>query len=337
MKRRTVLFVIALLVLAMALMAVTRLTDHDVSTRQSEPFAFSSGDNDLDGTLWLPDVPMEAAIVLVHGDGPADRLAGDALALFINTVLDAGIAVASWDKPGIGGSTGDWLSQSMGDRAVETAAALQVLQDRLSTVQVGALGFSQAGWVVPKLTAEDADFLVLVGPAVSWQQQGDYYTRTRLERSGLGLNPADIEAAVAVETERDDRFFGPDAAYDSANLPGDMSEARWGFIQRNRFADAGLDLRQLSLPLLAVWGANDLNVDALNDAAFYEAALADRHEATRLHVLPDATHGLLKAGPYNYQLVWQWPWHAQLRFLLEGREAYAPGALDLITHWIRAR
>ncbi|GAB5510191.1 MAG: CocE/NonD family hydrolase [Hyphomicrobiales bacterium] len=337
MKRRTVLFLIALLVLAMALIAATRLADHDLSARQSEPFAFSSGDNELDGTLWLPDVPMEAAIVLVHGDGPADRLAGDALALFINAMLNAGIAVASWDKPGIGGSTGEWLSQSMEDRAVETAAALQALQDRLPNAQVGALGFSQAGWVVPKLTAEDADFLVLVGPAVSWQQQGDYYTRTRLERSGLGLSPAEIEAALAVETERDERLFGPNAIYDRAALTDEMSEARWGFVQRNRLVDAGPDLRQLSLPLLAVWGANDLNVDAQHDAAAYEAALADRQEATRLHVVPDATHGLLKAGPYNYQLPSHWSWIAKLRFIWEGREAYAPGALGLITDWIAAR
>lgn len=340
LTRRTIFLAVLLLFLALVLvagMAVMRLGDHDLQARQSEPFVFFSGGSTLQGTLWLPDVPLVAAIVLVHGDGPANRTVDDGLAPFIHAMLDARIAVASWDKPGIGGSTGTWLGQSMADRAAEAAAALQGLHQRLPDVQVGALGFSQAGWVLPKLREEDADFLVLVGPAVSWQQQGDYYTRTRLERSGAGMSPAEIEAALAEGTERDERLFGPDALYDPTALPDDMSEARWGFIRRNRLADAGPDLRQLSLPLLAVWGADDLNVDAVRDAAFYQSVLADRQQATRLHILPDATHGLLKAGPYNYQLPSQWPWHAKLRFVWQGRDAYASGALALITDWIAAR
>lgn len=320
-----------------ALVVVMRLADHDLSTRQSEPFAFSSSENRLDGTLWLPDMPVEAGIVLVHGDGPQDRTSGDGYAPFINAMLDAGIAVASWDKPGVGGSTGVWLRQSMDERAAETVAALLMLQSRFEGVRVGALGFSQAGWVLPKLTSNEADFIVLVGPAVSWQQQGAYYTRTRLERSGAALDTTAMDTVLAQEEEQNSRLFGPGSSYDPAVLRDGLSENRWGFIQRNRLADATTDLQQLSLPLLGVWGTNDLNVDAVHDAAVYESTLDDAHPATRLHVLPDATHGLLKAGPYNYQLISQWPWRAQLRFLWEGRRAYTPGALDLITEWIRAR
>lgn len=337
MTRWTFLFTGLLFFVAATLVVVSRLGDHDLSTRQSEPFVFWSDDNQLEGTLWFPDVPVEAVIVLVHGDGPQDRTSEDGYPTFINAMLDAGIAVASWDKPGIGGSTGNWLSQSMDDRAAEVATALQVLKERFDGQKTGALGFSQAGWVLPKLTSNEADFIVLVGPAVSWQQQGAYYTRRRLERSGAALDATAIDVILTQQEEQNSRLFGPGSSYDLAMVPDGMSEERWGFIQRNRLADATVDLQQLSTPLLSVWGANDLNVDALHDAAAYEFALDDGHPATRLHVLPDATHGLLKAGPYNYQLVSQWSWYAQLRFLWEGRRAYAPGALDLITEWIRAR
>lgn len=336
MRRRVFLFSGLFLIVAVVVMMM-RLADHDLAGGQSEPFVFSSGENQLDGTLWLPDGPVGAAIVLVHGDGPQDRTSGDGYAPFINTMLDAGIAVASWDKPGIGGSTGNWLSQSMNDRAAETVAALQALQNRLPDVAVGALGFSQAGWVLPQLTNDEADFIVLVGPAISWQQQGAFYTRTRLELSDETLAATAIDVILAEDEERNARLFGPSATYDQAVLPDWMSEARWGFIQRNRLADATADLRQLSLPLLAVWGADDLNVDAVHDAAVYQIALENPHRATRLHVFPSATHGLLEARSYNYQLVSQWPWHAQLQFLWEGRGAYAPGTLDMITDWILAR
>lgn len=336
MRRRVFLFFGLFLIVAVVVMMM-RLADHDLAGGQSEPFVFSSGENQLDGTLWLPDGPVQAAIVLVHGDGPQDRTSGDGYAPFINTMLNAGIAVASWDKQGIGGSTGNWLSQSMDDRAAETVAALQVLQERFEGKRVGALGFSQAGWVLPKLSDGDADFVVLVGAAVSWQQQGEYYTRTRLERTDPAMGAAGLDAILVQNSEYNARLFGRDAVYDPAALPDGMSEARWGFIQRNRLADATADLRQLSLPLLAIWGADDLNVDAVHDAAVYEIALENAHRATRRHVFPGATHGLLKARSYNYQLVSQWPWHAQLRFLWEGRGAYAPGTLDMITNWILAR
>lgn len=337
MARKTFFLLGIFLVVAAIVVIMMRLGDHDLSAKQSETFAFSSDENRLAGTLWLPDVPVEAGIVLVHGDGPQDRTSGDGYAPFINAMLDAGIAVASWDKPGIGASTGAWLNQSMKDRAAETVAALQALQDRLEGVSVGALGFSQAGWVLPKLTGNEADFIVLVGPALSWHQQGAYYTRTRLERSDTALETAAIDVILAEEEERNGRLFGPGAAYDRAAPPDGMSEERWDFIQRNRLSDATSDLQQLSLPLLAIWGADDLNVDAVHDAAAYEVALAGARAPTQLRVLPEATHGLLKAGPYNYQLIAQWPWYAQLRFVWQGRNAYAPGALDLIADWIKAR
>lgn len=337
MPRRVFLLAGLVFVVAAVVVIIMRLADHDLASVQSEAFVFSNGENRLDGTLWLPDGPVQAAIVLVHGDGPQDRTSADGYAPFINVMLDAGIAVASWDKPGIGSSTGDWLNQSMEDRTAETVAAVQVLRERFADHSIGVLGFSQAGWVLPKLTDEQADFLVLVGPAVSWQQQGRYYTRTRLERMDARINRAEIEAFLAEDAERNERLFGPDATYTEGVFGGELSEARWGFIRRNRLADARSDLERLSLPVLALWGADDLNVDAAHDAAVYQTALGNRHQATSLVVLPDATHGLLKAGPYNYQLVSQWPWHAQLRFLWEGRHAYAPDALDLITDWILAR
>jgi hypothetical protein len=41
-----------------------------------------------------------------------------------------GIASLSWDKPGIGNSTGDWTAQSMEDRAHEGLAAIRLLKER---------------------------------------------------------------------------------------------------------------------------------------------------------------------------------------------------------------
>lgn len=320
---------------AFALVGVSlwRLADHDLDRRISERFEFNVEGARMSGTIWMPDAAPNAAIVFAHGDGAQDRTSSGGYAPIINSLLDRGIAVASWDKPGVGSSEGNWLHQSMTDRTTETQAALEALEQRFKGVRIGALGFSQAGWVLPTLTREDADFLVLLGPAVSWRDQGDYFARTRL--AGEGLDTAAINEIVARQNLEDDRTFGTNAQ--ASDAPPNMSPDRWGFIRRNRTADAQQALSTLDLPVLAIWGADDLNVDARQSAQIYRDALAGRHAATQIIVWPEATHGLLKTHAYNWQLTQDWTPLAIMRFLAEGRYAYAPGALEEISSWILER
>lgn len=254
----------------------------------------------------------------------------------IHAFLDAGLAVAAWDKPGIGESSGSWLDQSMRDRADETRAALALLRARFPEHTVGALGFSQAGWVLPQLRAEDSDFVVLVGAAVNWRAQGAYYTRQRLRLEGA--TPDAIMAEITHQADADALIFAPDAVYDPSTAQG-LSPDRWAFIQRNWLSDSRADLAQMDMPVLAVWGDADLNVDATRDAQIVSDIFASgAHSDDQSTVLiPNATHGLLRAGPYNHQLSSQWPLTSQLRFLLEGRHAFAEDALETITNWIASQ
>jgi pimeloyl-ACP methyl ester carboxylesterase len=335
MKGWAILALCALGLLIIASLALWRLGDHDLAHRSSKNFRFAANGIQLSGTLWLPEKPVIAAVVLTHGDGSLDRFADGAYAPMINTLLDAGIAVASWDKAGVGASQGNWLDQSMEDRAAETVAALDALALRMDGAPFGALGFSQAGWVLPRLGPDQADFIVLVGPAVSWRDQGAYYTATRLRLEGA--SETEIADALARAEGENERVFGAEAQFDPSQLSDDMNEARWAFIQRNRNEDARDFLGRLEIPTLALWGENDLNVDAANDAAIYRVTLLDQHPANDIVIVPNATHGLLKASPYNAQLVSTWRWHTVFRFMIEGRYAWASGSLDMMVDWIAAR
>lgn len=316
--------------ICLSCVAIWRLADHDLDHRESEGFDFIVSSQTRSGTLWLPDEAPHAAIVLVHGDGPQDRTSAGGYAPLVNTLLDHGIAVASWDKPGIGGSRDNWLHQSMADRTAETRAALKLLGERLDGIALGAVGFSQAGWVLPSLTLDDADFLVLIGAAVSWQDQGDYYTRTQLALDGMDAEA--IERVITDQNLADERAYGENTQ--ASDVPEGISRDRWQFIRVNRDEDAREALARLDLPVLAIWGVDDLNVDAQGDAAIYREVLAERNTQAQIIVWPEATHSLLKSPAYNWQLTEQWSWFAKLRFLLEGRHAFAPGALNVMTDWI---
>ena len=331
MKKRYVLGVAVVLAL-LIIVGVWRLADHDLDRRLSEPFNFTSDGVSVSGTLWLPDDKPLAAVVFVHGDGPQDRTSNGGYAPLINAFLDRGIAVAAWDKPGVGASEGNWLHQSMSDRTEETRAALEQLTVRFNGLARGAVGFSQAGWVLPALNADDTDYIALIGAAVSWQDQGDYYMRVRL--TAERLSPQQIDEMLAKQEHEDERIFGPEALEN--DRPYGMSVDRWNFIRLNRTADARDKLARLDVPLLAIWGADDLNVDAQRNAATYQELLPKNDARSKVIVWPEATHSLLKSDRYNWQLTEDWSWFAMARFLAEGRQAYAPGAIDAIKNWIVA-
>ena len=291
---------------------------------------FTAAGHRLSGTLALPDTADTPAVVLiVHGDGPQDRWSDSAYLPMVNSLLAAGIGVFSWDKPGGGQSGGDWLSQSMADRAEEAAAALRYLRDDLGHPhdRLGFLGFSQAGWVVPRASAEtDAAYAVLIGPAITWREQGAYYTARRLERAGMSA--ADVEAAVAENLAENDRMFGGDG---DCAAREDLSPARCGFVRRNYGADATVEIAAMETPALVLVGAEDLNVDPVETAEVYRRNA--RHE---VRIVPAATHSLLRARHYNFQIAEDWPLWTRARFVLSGPRAYAPGVLEEIAQWIKA-
>jgi hypothetical protein len=193
---------------------------------------------------------------------------------------------------------------------------------------------------VPGLT-KDAAFLVLIGAAVSWQEQGAYYTTRRLEAEGQ--TPAMIAEALQAQRARALISFAPAATFAAyleverqAGTPEDalMTEARFGFVQRNFAENVRGLLPGLTLPVLVLSGADDLNVDGAQTVSVYSAALAGANPHNRFVLVPGATHSLLRAAHYNYQLPTQWPVLAQMRFLLSGRDAYAPQVLTTLTDWI---
>ena len=319
------------LVLAMLVVfTLWRLADHDLDHRASETFAITTAGERISGTIWLPEVTPISVVAIVHGDGAQDRTSSGGYVPLINAFLDRGIAIASWDKPGVGLSEGNWLLQSMPDRAAETRAVLAHLKARFDNTVVGAMGFSQAGWVLQSLTRADADFLITVGAAVSWQDQGDYYTTVRLRREGLGEDA--ITAALSDQKTEDERIFGPAATPE--DRPAGMPRDRWQFVRQNRNADSREALATLDIPLLAIWGADDLNVNPVRNAEIFRELLTDRAELARVVVVPNATHGLLKSSAYSWQLLQDWSHYAVARFLFEGRYAYAPDALGTLFRWV---
>ncbi|MEI5101136.1 alpha/beta hydrolase [Streptomyces sp. PmtG] len=245
----------------------------------------------------------------------------------------AGYASLSFSKPGVAESGGDWLDQSMTDRADETLAAVAWARARpdLDGRRVGLWGASQAGWVLPKVAARDRklQFVIAVSPAVNWRRQGRYNLLAELRRDGA--SPAERAAALRRRevTLRLLRRGASFAAYRAAvhNARG-MTAARWRFITKNHTADATADLRAMrGTPVLLVLAGHDVNVDVADTESAYRALLPAA--SLRVARYPNATHSLVAHDLERSET------RLTLTAVFAPRSVYASGFLSGQRHFVQ--
>ena len=308
-----------------------------MSFAKAESVKFQNGEDSLLGHYLQPDNGKPKAVILfVHGDGPLDYEAHGYYPLIWKRLLKQGFAIFSWDKPGVGSSTGNWLTQSMQDRQREVQSAINVLQKRygFSGTQVGLLGFSQAGWVVPALAKNNPDvgFIIGIGFAIDWLEQSWYHTRVRLMLEGA--NETVIKAAYASHIQEIE-FLEQKPSYDLylkkyGLTPKQMTKARYGFILKNSSVNATQDYVGLKQPMLLLLGDKDLNVDIYNTKSVVEK-LVDEQKNIQITIINNATHGMLDAKHFNQQS----PGLAFLfKLIWKGDKAVAPEFNHVLDEWL---
>lgn len=200
---------------------------------------FKSSGTVLSGTIYRPK-NIAGAVVIVHGSGQEKRM----LAL-ATTLAQSGIAVLTYDKRGVGQSQGTYVGPEVGTNNIDSAnldllamdaaaAAMELARYLPSRIQLGLLGFSQAGWVIPMAAAKNTkvDFMVFFSGPVA----------TTLEQLRFQFYTNGNSKFWDTHTEADAR----------AHISNDPD--------RYQFAatDAGRQLSQLSIPGLWLFGGRDI-------------------------------------------------------------------------------
>lgn len=320
------------LVCTLSIFVIVRLSDFDLSDySEQRSITFRHNHDVLQGTLILPSNKKKPPVVLiVHGDAAQDRWSSSGYIPVVKFLIDHGIGVFSWDKPGVGESKGNWLEQTMSDRAWEAVYAFRKIREQpeLKGSQIGFLGFSQAGWVVPEASRlVSPDFAILVGAAINWRNQSLYYTQKRLEAEGLRFT--DIQSAIKREAEDFDKQFTSDAATHACQSVCNRQD----FERRNSLADATNEISGVHVPVMILMGDDDRNVNADETIAVWAQTLPIETKRC-IKKIPGATHGLLRSKWFDYQLPSQFPLWKQALFLLLGKYAYSPNALSGFSSWI---
>ncbi|MGR4880303.1 alpha/beta hydrolase family protein [Streptomyces sp. LARHCF249] len=288
------------------------------------------GGHTLNGVLATPRdgrSKRHGLVVYVHGDGSVDATHDDGYKPMWEANARAGYASLSWDKPGVAGAPGNWLDQSMDDRADEAAAAIAWARARpdIDGDRIGLWGASQAGWVLPKIAAKTpVSFVIAVSPAINWLRQGRFNLLAELRADGTSA--AGTEAAIA-RSDATRRLLERRATFEEyvTARGGDaagMTADRWGFISKNHTADATQDLGALrGVPVLLTLAGHDINVDTADTERVYREVL-DAGGALTVERYPDASHSLLKQSIEQSDLT------ITLTALFSPRSLFAAGFLD---------
>jgi hypothetical protein len=234
---------------------------------------------------------------------------------FARFLIRRGVAVLGYDKRGVGASTGDWNKASFDDLATDVVAAFNYLKTRadIQRDRIGLLGLSQAGWVMPlaAVKARDLAFLVsLSGAGVSAAETTIDQARHEMTANGM---PAQVIDQIVELMTLQYEFLRSGRGWDQYVEARARIAARMGgnpppsfpatpdhpylqFMRPIVTYEPAPTIRQLQLPVLALFGGLDNNILAEKNRAAWEAALsAGGHRDYTLRILPQANHAMFEA------------------------------------------
>ncbi len=311
---------------------------------RDESVTFPSGGTTLSGTLFLPaSGDRHPAVVLFHGSGPQPRNP-----FMARWFAEHGVAALTYDKRGVGASTGDFRTVAFIDLAADGLAAIALLKARpdVDSKRIGVWGLSQGGWLGPLAASQSKDiaFVIAVsGPGVSPGEQMIFYYGNLLRERGF----SDGDVTEAGEMRRQLwHLFSTGDGYDAAGRALDDARSRPWFAAVNEQSDGMLSrptkallndpalrsrqwyrsevnydpriaLRALSVPALFIFGDRDALVPVERSVAIIRQTLTDAgHRAFSIVVFPGADHGMFVTAA-------------------EGGRTLVPGYLDAIEGWLR--
>ncbi|MDP6666563.1 MAG: alpha/beta fold hydrolase [Dehalococcoidia bacterium] len=308
---------------------------------------FHSGDDELAGVLVLPDGPGPHPVtVFIHGSGSATREGFGLYAPIWSEFSRNGMGSVSWDKPGVGDSTGKFLQQSFEGRSMEVIAAIDFLKQRpdVDSSRIGRWGISQAGWVMPMVcdrAPDDVAFVIGVGIPVGTVAEQERFRITHTLPAD-GYSAAETEQALAA-ADLATELLRENASLETANrnldrfrserwfelVFGDFDEADYEFGKRIYFYSPVDHLPSVRCPVLAIFGELDTLVDGKQSERVLRELLpkAGNHDLT-VKFFPGANHSMVKAVTGGQEEMGR----------REGNEwEYAEGYLALMSEWLTQR
>jgi fermentation-respiration switch protein FrsA (DUF1100 family) len=230
------------------------------------------------------------AVLLICGSGPHDRdetvMGHKPFLVLADFLTRHGIAVLRSDKRGVGKSTGNLATATSADFATDAEAGVAWLKARKEVAprNIGIVGHSEGGAIAPMVAARNHDvafIVMLAGPGVRGDELLPAQIAAMSQAEGMGH-----EAALQLGNQKRAGLKVLEAEKDPAKLreklsaimPKEEIDAQWGMLISPWFRffleyDPGADLRKVTCPVLALNGAKDTQVVAVQNLPAIRKAL----------------------------------------------------------------
>ena len=283
----------------------------------------------LNGILSLPTGGNTKGIVLiVHGYGKTDAVAGDWYADVRSTINRAGYATYMWDKIGAGSSTGDFdINQPVEHSADEVIAAISMLRSQpiRGVNNIGLWGISRAGWINPLVIDKHKDIAFWISVSgVDGLENFGYLLEQNLIIEGNAPQEAN---AITQEWLSGTQIAHRGGSYsDYKNATKTLAKnpfwlrftnggiGMFGYLNyKTDYMAARIDkqtglqiyiedfeamLTKIEIPVLAIFGEKDMNVDWRKTQKLYERAFSDN--TLVVETFANCNHNIFKANTGGY-------------------------------------
>ena len=279
---------------------------------QPEPFEFQFENKTLRGLIEKPiNKSSEAIVIIVPGYGKTDFVEGNWYASLRKKLASYGLTVVVWDKMGCGNSDGEFdINQPVENSADEAISAIQELKKSKITrdKKIGFWGISRAGWIVPLINEKfPIDFWISVSGTDDKENFG-YLLRTNLILEGKDEEEADKlyqawmlghkifstkgnyeDYVSATEPLRQDSLSRKLFGYSKKIKSEEDEDKKEYYKDQKKYTSKGhlneksglwtyIDnfdqtLSKINSPVLALFGANDSQVDWRKTKRLYEETI----------------------------------------------------------------
>ncbi len=279
----------------------------------------------LSGTLTLPDtLEQHPVVILVSGSGPQDRneeiLGHKTFLVLADYLTRNGLAVLRYDDRGTAQSEGTFKGSTCYDFAIDASSAINFLKchSNIDTTKIGLLGHSEGGNVIA-ITAEDnkdVDFMVfLSAPGVNnldmykvqlknilnYAPEEYDYNRDYWYFDSIYTNMVIINDTEILKDKIGNLFDSWAAQYstDELSVIDNLKQYKESEIKKHSAVsyrefmkfDVTPYLRKINIPILAIGGDKDRQVDSKQNLAGFEKTLKEsKHTAFKTIEVKNINH-----------------------------------------------
>ncbi len=265
---------------------------------------FTSGAFRLAGTLARPEGEGPfPGVVLIPGSGQVDRdeshksLRLNVFPQVATHLAEHGFATLRYDKRGVGASDGDFWETGFFDNVSDASSALEFLrtQERISPEWLFLLGHSEGALIATRLAAHGADVagvVLLSGPARSGEEVMQWQA-PRVMKGMRGPMKWLIKLlridVIRSQQKQIEKIKRSSKDWYRTQLIAKVN-AKW--MREFMAYDPSEDLPKIHVPVLAITGSKDIQVDPQDLRRMAEIVQAE----FEYHEVPDVSH-ILRAEP----------------------------------------